>query len=96
MAGKRGEGERLDKFASRGGHDHMDFKGLALKGADQFRRFVRGNSTGDTDRDSHGLIVERFDWGRPLDTYRVGISEPPGTRICGTDLPGWRDVPFEN
>jgi hypothetical protein len=40
------------------GHHHVDFKGLALQGAHQFRRLVRGNSAGDADRDSHGSIVE--------------------------------------
>ena len=41
------------------GHDHVDFKGLPLQSAHQFRRLVRGNSAGDADRDSHGLIVEQ-------------------------------------
>ena len=57
MPGKRGKGERLDEFAGRLGHDHMDLKGLPLQGAHQFRRLVRGNSAGDAHGDSHGSIV---------------------------------------
>jgi len=61
MAGERGEGKRLNEFNSRTGHDDMNFKRLALQGADQLRRFVGGNSAGDTHGDTHGSIVERFE-----------------------------------
>ena len=59
VAGERGEGERLDEFAGRLGHDDVDVEGLALEGAHQFRRFVCGDAAGDADRDSHGSIVEQ-------------------------------------
>ena len=64
VAGERGEGERLDESRGRPGHDHMDLKSLALQGAHQFRRFIRGNSAGDAHGDSHGSIVAGFGWGR--------------------------------
>ena len=64
VAGQRGEGEGLDKPGGRRGHDHVDFKGLALQGAHQFRRLVGGNSAGDAHGYSHGSIVAGFDCGR--------------------------------
>jgi hypothetical protein len=39
----------------------MDFKRLALQGANQLSRFVGGNSSGDTHGYTHGSIVERFE-----------------------------------
>ena len=42
------------------GHHHVDFEGLALQRAHQFRRLVRGNSARDADRYSHGSIVEQW------------------------------------
>ena len=54
VAGERGEGERLHEAARGLGHHHVDIERLALQRAHQFRRFVRGNSAGDADRDSHG------------------------------------------
>jgi len=61
MAGEGGERERLNESDSRRGHNNMDFKGLALQSANQLRRFVGGNPAGDTHRDTHGSIVERFE-----------------------------------
>ncbi len=63
VAGEGGKGERLDELAGRRGHHHVDFKDLALQGAHQLRRLVRGNSAGDAHRDSHGSIVAGFGSG---------------------------------
>ena len=61
MAGKCCKSERLDEPRRRFGHDDVNFEGLPLQGAHQFRRFVSSDTAGDADRDSHGSIVDRFD-----------------------------------
>ena len=98
MAGKCCKGERLDEPRCRLGHDHVNFAGLPLQGAHQFRRFVSSDTAGDADRYSHGSIVVRFDCQRSV--ARSGKAEicqrrptremhdgafPPCDAVCRTD-----------
>ena len=57
MAGKRGEGERLDELLRRLGHDDMYVEGLSLQCADKFRSFIGRDSAGDSYGDLHIEIV---------------------------------------
>jgi len=55
VPGERGKGERLDEFLRRCRHHHVHFHRLALQGAHQFGRFVRGDASGDAHGDSHDV-----------------------------------------
>jgi hypothetical protein len=60
VPGKRSKRQRLNKPARRLSHHHVDFQGLPLQGAHQFRRLVRSNPARHAHRNSHDSIVDQW------------------------------------
>ena len=52
----------------------MNLNGMLLQGADQFSRFVCGDSAGDAHGYSHGLIVEQGTEDKGRRDYGIGIQ----------------------
>jgi hypothetical protein len=54
--GKRREGEGRDKFAGMAGHHHLDFDTSVLKLANNLRRLIGCDSSGNPKHDAHEVF----------------------------------------